>query len=115
MLHKRYFMSALNRIYTPRLRTDLYSEGRCRLISQPDKNRYCLNMLYCSPSRRGCAEIVEDIVPLYSIPVEIDLSERVKSVKSGLTGEKLDFKQNEKTLYFTLPKLSCHEAVVIEY
>lgn len=115
VLHKRYFMSALSRIYTPRLRTDLYSEGRCRLISQPDKNRYCLNMLYCSPSRRGCAEIVEDIVPLYSIPVEIDLSERVKSVKSGLTGEKLDFKQNEKTLYFTLPKLSCHEAVVIEY
>ena len=113
--HKRYFMSLLNRIYSSPVSAEIMSQGRCRLIKQPGKNRYCLNMLYCSPVKRGCAEIVDDIVPLYNIPVKIKVAEKAKKVYLALSKSPIEFSQKENMVSFTLPKLECHECVVIEY
>jgi len=116
LYHKRYFISALSTIYSERpVCADLGSRGRCRMIKQAANNRYCINMVYASPSKRGAAEVIEDITPLYNIDFTVSLTETVKSVSVLNTGENLDFSQKDSKLSFTLPKLYCHETVIINY
>ena len=71
--HKRYFMYALNLVFeTPRIEVScLGAEGRQTAIDQPDNNRYCINMAYVVPVKRGEATLIEDIMPLYNIVVKM--------------------------------------------
>lgn len=114
--YKRYILEAL-RLLKPqlKLRTDIYSQGRCRMIKQSEKNRYCINMTYAAPVKRGCAEIIEDIVPIYDIPFTVAVEETVKSIYLPLKDTYLDFSTEDGAVRFTLPKLNCHETVVLNY
>ncbi len=115
--HKNYFMLALDMVHTDRVLSvkGLGAQGRCTVIEQADKNRYCLNIAYASPIRRGVAEIIEDIMPVYNIGVELKTEKKIKKVYVGLTGEKLKFTQKGGKVNFVLPELDCHTSVVIEY
>lgn len=115
--HKRYFMKALESVYShPKFKvTGLYSEGKCRAIKQVKEGRYCLNLTYAASSIRGVAEIIEDIVPISDIKIEADLPERIKEIYLPLKGEKLDFSYKNGLVKFTLPKLHCHEVIVLKY
>ncbi len=115
--HKRYFMAALNTVYagSPVKVDGLYSEGRCRTIKQEDNNRYCINLAYASPSRRGVSEIIDDITPLYDLKIEAKLPERIKRVYLPLSGEQIEFSEEEGNTVFTIKKLLCHETIVLEY
>ena len=93
----------------------LFAQGRCTMIHQPQQNRYCINMVYASPIRRGRAEIIEDIVPLYDITVEAKLPENISRIYLPLTGEELTYTVDNGTVKFTLPKLHCHAVIVVEY
>ena len=117
VFHKRYFMQALNLVYEGFvLKVDgLGSQGRCSIIDQPQFNRYCINMMYVNSARRGRAEIIEDIIPLYNIKTSIKTDKKIKSVYVALTNEKIDFTQKEGEVSFTLPKLECHTSIVLEY
>ena len=112
---KRYFMEALNALgYTPKLKVDLYSQGRVTATKQEQFNRYCINLLYASPHHRGDSRPIDEIVPLYEICVEFNVPETVKAVKT-FNGETLKFEQQDKVVKFTLPKLWCHELIIVEY
>lgn len=115
--HKNYFMLALDLVHKDRvLRVEgLGAQGRCTVIDQSDKKRYCLNIAYASPIRRGVAEIIEDIIPVYNIGVEFKTDKKIKKVYVGLTKEKVRFTQKEGKVRFVLPELKCHESVVLEY
>lgn len=115
--HKSYFMIALNTIYSGSALqvTGMHAQGRCTMIHQPENHRYCINMTYASPIRRGCAEIIEDIVPIFNIGVTVNTSAPVKNVMLPLTGEILRFTECENGIQFTLPKLQCHTTIVVEY
>lgn len=115
--HKQYFMLALNSVYggSPLQVDGLYAQGRCTMIRQPDKNRCCINMAYASPIRRGCAEIIEDIVPIYNIHVSAAVSEKITRIYLPLTGRELSFTTENGRVCFSLPKLQCHESIVMEY
>ncbi len=89
------------------------AQGRATMIKQ--ENRYCLNMTYASPVRRGCAEIIEDIMPLYNIPVKINVPEKIKRVYSPVNEIEYTFTQTEKGIEFTVDKLHCHNSIVIEF
>ena len=117
LYHKRYFMMALEQVYagSPVQVTGLGSQGRCTMIHQPDKHRYCVNLTYAIPTKRGKAQIIEDIMPLYNIHAEIKTTEPIKSVYLGLTGEKLPFSTENGRTHFTIPKLQCHTSVIAEY
>ncbi len=116
LYHKRYFMMALNLIHDNSLKIKgMGSLGRCTIIDQPKKNRYCINMVYVSPVKRGCAEIIEDIMPIYNIEVSLKTDKAPKRVYLGVTDEDLDFTFEKGILKFTLPRLECHETMVIDY
>ncbi len=116
IFHKRYLIAALELLgYKPLVKMDIGSEGRATLRSQPKENRYCINMVYASPVKRGCAEIIDDIMPVYSIDIEVTVPENIKAVRTVIGGEQLPFEYKDGVCKFTVPKLHCHEAVVLEY
>ena len=117
LFQKRYFMYALNLIYGGRrLKVEgLGTQGRCTIIEQGDKNRYCVNMTYAAPVTRGVAMIIEDILPIYNIKCSFKTDKNIKCVYLGLTNEKLDFIMDNGELKFTVPRLECHTSIVIEY
>ena len=115
--NKRYFMKALDSVYSgaPIKVKGLMSEGKFRAIKQESESRYCINVTYASPSKRGAAEIIEDIVPIYNIEFSASLPERIKKVVLPLSGKEIPFEYEDQTLRFTLQKLDCHETIILEY
>lgn len=117
LYHRNYFLNALKEIYKDgKIEIEgLGSQGRYSMISQPDKRRYCINMVYASPVRRGKAEVIEDIMPIYNIKITLNVQEEIKNVYLGLTNEKLKFTKENGKIVFTVPELNCHTSVVVEY
>ena len=113
LYHKRYFMLALSQVYDGgALRVEgLGSEGRVTMIRQAEQNRYCVNMVYASPSKRGEAYIIEDILPVYNVKLQLNVPETIKKAWLGVTGEELTVVDNT----VVVPKLECHASVVLEY
>ena len=93
--------------------TNVGAQGRATMIKQ--ENRYCLNMTYASPVKRGCAEIIEDDMPIYNIPVKVNVPEKIKRVYSTVNEIEYSFTQNEKGIEFTVDKIDCHNSIVIEF
>lgn len=116
IFHKRYFISAL-RLLEPKfhLQIEIGAQGRCRMIKQAQSQRYCINMTYAAPVKRGKAEIIEDIVPIYDIPVIVDVPEEIVSIYLPLRGKDISFVHTEKGVNFCLDVLECHETIVLEY
>ena len=115
--HKNYFLMLLNRLGFPRAFKieGLGAEGRATMIKQEDKNRYCLNMTYASPVKRGKAEIIEDIPDVFGIKISLDVPEKIKRAYLGVTGEELNITEENGKQTVTVPKLNCHASVVFEY
>ena len=117
LYHKRYFMLALKQLNTGGAFevSGMGSMGKASMIHQTQQNRYCLNLLYASPIRKGCAEIIEDIMPVYNIAVTLDIPQKIKKVYLPLTGETLVVTETKGAQTFILPKLDCHASIVLEY
>ena len=113
--HKRYFLNALKLLDpAPVLETEMPSAGRATLIRQRAAGRYCLHLLYGSPIRRGRAEVIEDLPPLFDLPVTVRIPERVRGVFLQPGGEELAFAQAEGAVSFRVPRVQCHQLVVPE-
>ncbi len=95
--------------------TDLPSNGVMTLLAQREKHRYVNHVLYVSPTLRGKVQVIEDILPLYDVHVELKLKEQIKKCYLAPSGEALAFTQEGESIRYTLPKLYCHAAVVLEY
>ena len=93
----------------------LGSCGRVTALEQAQENRICLNVTYAQPVKRGCAEIIDEIHPLYDIPVLVKTDRNVTAVHLPLRGEKLPFSTEAGGYVFRIPKLQCHETVVLTY
>lgn len=117
--HKRYFRNCLSLIYGETdkvldVKMD-YSAGRVSMIKQANKKRFCLNLLYASPIKRNIIEVIEDLPPIYNIPVSIKTEERVVRVWSPVDGNDLPFELSCDGVFFTVPEIQCHRLIVIEY
>ncbi len=115
--HRNYFLYLLDCLgYQSRFTISGWgSSGRATLIKQPQNNRYCLNMVYAIPTKRGSAEVIEDITPIYNLKVEINLPENIKRAYLPLSGEELQIQALNNKQSVILPKLHCHETLVFEY
>jgi len=114
--HKRLFEGCLALLNDrPVLEVQLPSAGRAALIHQPEHRRYCLNLLYASPVQRGKVEVVEDMPPIYGVPVVVRTANAPRRVFCPVEGEELKFTAFDGGISFTVPKVQCHQLVVIEY
>ena len=114
--HRRYFLAALKLLgYKPLLNVNLYSGGRVTALKQADKNRYCVNMVYASPVKRGFVEIIDEILPIYNIKTKLSVPEKINRVYDPITGKEYTFTQENGVCSFTVDELNCHKTVVLEY
>ena len=95
--------------------TNLPAQGIVTLTYQEQCKRYVNHLLYASPVRRGeSIEIIEDIIPIYNVEVAVKVPLKAKNVYLAPQNTKIDFKQDGDTVKYTLPKLECHQMIVIE-
>lgn len=115
LYQKRYFMLALEQLFTGgAFRVEgMGSMGRATMIRQ--EGRYCMNLLYVSPVKRGCAEIIEDVMPVYDIRITLDVPRTITRAWLPLTGQELPLTEQDGKQTLVLPKLECHETIVLEY
>lgn len=116
LFHKRYFIAAL-KLLQPKicLCIGIGAQGRCRMIRQGQEERYCINITYAAPVKRGKAEVIEDITPIFDIPLIVRVPEKIISVLLPLKGEELPFTYQNGECSFRLEVLHCHETVVLQY
>lgn len=114
--HKRYFMAALN-LLKPNLaiHAEIGAQGRCRMIRQSDYSRYCINMTYAIPVKRGKAEIIEDIFPLHNVKITLSVPEKITKIYLPLRNKYLSFTYSDDKCSFVLDMLDCHETIVAKY
>ncbi len=115
-LHRDLFAAALKRIYSePMLGVDLPSCGRVSLLHQPAQRRYVVHLLYATPHLRGGLELIEDMVPLYDVPVEVRLPEAVTKATLIPDNVELPIERDGGVMKVTVPKFRMHCAVVFAY
>ena len=89
------------------------------LMDQEQENRLVLHLVYAPTNTRGQKklEIIEDIVPLYNIPVRVkNTGKKIKNVYLAPSGEKLTFEVHDNgDISFTVPKVDLHAMAVLDY
>ncbi|OCT15294.1 beta-galactosidase [Paenibacillus pectinilyticus] len=117
LILKEAVLYALNRLLPDRtLQTNLPAQGVVTLQEQKEEKRLVNHLLYASPVRRGKnVEVIEDIVPIYDVEVSVRTSNCVKKVYLAPQMESLPFRQEDGTIFYTVPKLECHQMVVVDY
>ncbi len=115
-LHRQLFQNALDLIYAgPVLKTALPSAGRVSLLHQPASRRYVAHLLYAPPIHRGEVESIEDLPPLYKVPVSLRVAESIRRVYLVPGEAALEAATENGVTTVTIPRLQSHAAVVFEY
>ncbi|MFC0212671.1 beta-galactosidase trimerization domain-containing protein [Paenibacillus chartarius] len=81
------------------------------------KRRYVHHLLYASPVKRGSVEVIEDIVPLLDIEVTLKLPEGADVRRVYLAPQMAELpyvRGDEGRISYRVPKLECHQMVVID-
>ena len=96
--------------------SNLPSGAKVTLMHQESENRYINHLLYASPVKRGNGvEVIEDIIPIYDTEVNLRINERVKNVYLAPEMTRLDYSQNDNLISYKVPKIDCHQMVIIDY
>ena len=113
--HRDYLLNALRLIHrNPVLSVAMPSAGRARFVRQPAQKRGVLHLLYASPIQRGRTLVIEDMPPLYDVPVELRMNSPVGCVRLVPQGEAIPFTQEGGLVRLTVPVVRCHQAIVFE-
>ena len=115
-LHRDLLVNILLELpINPMVTTVMPSAGRMAFLHQAYKHRYIAHFLYAPPMQRGECEIIEDMPPLYDVPLRFDLPESVTSAKLVPDGASLPITWEGNQGSVTVPMFSCHCAVVLQY
>ncbi len=116
-VHRQFFVNALRRVYRrPNCVVAMPSGGRVSFVKQPERNRYVVHLLYGPPMPRGRCQVIEDLVPLYDVPVQIVVPEKIRRARTVTDGKRLRLTiGGDGKISVVAPKVQCHEAVVLEY
>lgn len=116
LICRKIVEQALNLLLEKTLTTSLPAQGITTLTEQPEQGRYVHHLLYASPVRRGDnVEVIEDLIPLADIDVLLRLNKPISRVSLALSGVDLPFIQTDRSISFVLPRLECHQMVVLDY
>ncbi len=84
------------------------------LTRQPEIHCQVLHLLHYIPERRGVAfDVVEDVIPLYNLPVSVQVTGQVTRVACVPAGETLPFTQADDRVRFTVPELNGYQVIEV--
>jgi hypothetical protein len=134
--YKDFIVNCLDRLLGDEksLTVGLPSTGRISLTKQSKEDRSILHLLYANTVTRGAAmshaggnnqsgsdrpskpvEVIEELLPLYNIPLSLRMNEAVKRVTLEPSGREISFKQNGEKIELSIAEFSCHEMVVFHH
>lgn len=114
-LHRDWFIAVLKRLYrAPVLEIDTPSAARVNLMYQEANSRYVLHVTYASPIQRGEVRVIEDMVPLFNVPVRLRLDKPVKRVYLAPQGTEVSFSQENGKVSLQILKVLCHQILALE-
>ncbi|WP_127580347.1 alpha-amylase family protein [Paenibacillus koleovorans] len=114
--HRDYFIQALELIYRqPAMRVTMPSSGRARFVDQRHEARYVLHLLYATPIQRGRVQVIEDLPPLYDVPATLRVDKTIKKAYLAPQGIEIPFRQEQGVVSLVVPKVECHQIVVLDY
>lgn len=113
---KESVLYALNKLLPDKtITTSLPAQGIVTLMEQPAERRYVNHLLYASPVRRGKnIEVIEDLLPVYDVEVSVKLPSEPKRVYLAPQLKELPYELDGTNIRYTLPKLECHQMVIID-
>ena len=108
-------LNALDRLLPePLVRIEAPTGIIVTLNEQPQHGRWVLHLLYYVPERRCEAyDVIEDVVPLFELPVSVRVEQDVRDVRCVPAGDALDFAQEGGRVRFTIPVVRGHQMVAI--
>lgn len=114
-VHRQLFANALARVYSqPMVQVEMPSYGRVTLTQQPVHRRYMAHLMYAPPVLRGRCQIIEDLVPLYNVPLTVRLPETVRNAYLLPSREPLPMTEVDGATQVTVPVVHGHQMVVFE-
>jgi hypothetical protein len=100
----------------PRVQLQAPSSTVVTLNAQSPENRWVLHVLHYIPERRGKSfDTIEDIVPIYDIPVSIKVPTTAKRVLLVPENKELHFVHLGERISFSIPTVTGHQMVCIEF
>jgi len=115
-VHRDLVIHALHLIYaSPMIQTHMPSAGRVSLLHQPHRNRYVAHLLYGPALQRGRCLVIEDLVPLYDVPLQVRVPQAITQAYLVPAGEALELERTGNAVGVIVPTVQCHQAVVFEY
>ena len=85
-------------------------------MNQKNKNRFVNHLLYASPVKRGKnIEVIEDIIPLYSIDVTVRTDKKINRAYLAPQMTEIPFIQCGNEVSYTVDKIENHQMVVLDY
>lgn len=114
---KEVIIYALDRLLKGKtLATSLPAQGIVTLMHQKSQKRFVNHLLYASPVKRGeKTEIIEDLITLQDIDVAVKVPHSVRKVYLAPQMLEIPFLQEDYVVKYTIPKLECHQMVVLDY
>lgn len=98
----------------PQIRTTLPVAGRVTLLRQDAERRDILHLLFATPAKRGKnVEVIEDLIPLHQVEVSVRRPAAPAAVRLAPDGATLPFTYADGRVTFTVPRLLCHQMVVL--
>lgn len=117
-LHRELFLNALRLVYPRRkqaLAVEMPSGGRVSLVHQPERQRYVAHLLYGPPLPRGRCQLIEDLVPLFDVPVFLRVPEKIRKAVLPLARKTLPLQRSPGAVAVTIPRVQCHAIVAFDY
>ncbi|MEN9936124.1 MAG: hypothetical protein RLZZ387_2703 [Chloroflexota bacterium] len=116
--YRRLIGALLDRLVPERVveTPGLPTTAEVTLLRQPQAGgRLVLHLIHATPQRRGeGVEVVEDILPLYSVRVGVRAGRPVARALLGTTGEALPHETVGDVTWVTGPEVRGHQVVVFE-
>jgi hypothetical protein len=114
---KQLFLNALARLLPdPLVRIEAPTATIAALNSQPAADRWVVHLLHYVPERRGEAfDVLEDVVPLYDVPLSVRVERAVMSMRLVPEGMSLAFTQEDGRVQCRVPKIEGHAMVEIAF
>ncbi len=112
---KRLVANALELVHPdPVLRAGGPSSLLVTVNSQPEQKRLVVHALHYVPERRGRDfDVIEDIIPLFGIPVSLKVDAEVASVRLVPRLQGIDFQHKDGRVEFLIPRVDGHQMVEI--
>lgn len=113
--YKKAVSNAIDLLLGPReVYAGLPSTAQLTLTEQPSLGRRVLHILHYPRERRAHIDIIEDVIPLYDVPVKMKSPQCPERVYLAPSETNLPFAHEAGVVRFTIPVVRGHAMAVVE-